>query len=482
MSQQTTAIARAALRGWLDSIRRLREHPLVDPTSPPFTSIAVPMFVGILSASVGLLAYVADGGSIARPEVWLLLAAIIVTENAEIHVAPHRNLVLNDLFYLVPFAVFPAADAAALVLLALGADTLIHPRPLVRWLARQSSGALMRLLGLLAVLATRELLAGADLGQVAETTLLVIAGMLGTRFNDYVVFPVTVRLAVGPEFSYREFVTSSAMLDRFVIALEVPMALVAAYAYDIAPASSVLLVAPYLALWRLGRLRPRVAQLEAADRVKSEFLAMASHELRTPLTSIQGFATTLQMRWPHLSEQDKLDFIDVIAEQGERLGRLVDDLLTMSRIEAGNLATHVQPTPLHDLASRTVDQFGGRASARIPDDLHVLADPDHVEQIIVNYVGNAIKYGEEPITVEAEAVGEWVELRVRDSGAGVPKEFVPQLFERFTQASDPTRRRSSGTGLGLSIVRALAAAQEGEAWYEPNEPTGAVFAVRLRRA
>jgi signal transduction histidine kinase len=105
-----------------------------------------------------------------------------------------------------------------------------------------------------------------------------------------------------------------------------------------------------------------------------------------------------------------------------------------------------------------------------------MADRDHLEQILVNYVSNALKYGESPVRIDAHRRHRWVEVVVADEGDGVPEEFVPRLFEKFAQAG--RIRSGSGTGLGLSIVRGLARAQGGEAWYEPVEP-GSRFCVRL---
>lgn len=116
------------------------------------------------------------------------------------------------------------------------------------------------------------------------------------------------------------------------------------------------------------------------------------------------------------------------------------------------------------------------------------SDPPHLQQIVVNLVTNAVKYGRAPITVAAGYEGpsingeDFAVLRVSDSGDGVPAAFVPQMFERFTQSDLRTRRSGAGTGLGLSIVKGLAEAQDGEVWYEPNEPRGARFCVRLPAA
>jgi signal transduction histidine kinase len=116
----------------------------------------------------------------------------------------------------------------------------------------------------------------------------------------------------------------------------------------------------------------------------------------------------------------------------------------------------------------------------VAPDVHVVADRDHLEQMLVNYVSNAIKYGELPITVSSRPHGDaYVDVLVLDQGDGVPDDVQPLLFEEFVRGRGHAAARIPGTGLGLSIVRGLARAQGGDAWHEPNEPNGSIFALRL---
>jgi signal transduction histidine kinase len=228
------------------------------------------------------------------------------------------------------------------------------------------------------------------------------------------------------------------------------------------------------------------AELLLADQIKSDFVSMASHELRTPLTSILGFASALSGYWDSTSEEEKLEYVAVIDRQARRLTRLVNDLLAMSRIESGKLEVRRARVDLVEVVEATVLSMAIPAAelevAASDHHLDVEADPDHVEQIVFNYLGNARKYGRPPVRVELEPDDGFVVLRVRDGGDGVPAEFRDRLFEKFSQASTGAARSATGTGLGLSIVRGLAEANGGDAWYEPNEPQGAVFCVRLPRA
>ena len=227
-----------------------------------------------------------------------------------------------------------------------------------------------------------------------------------------------------------------------------------------------------------SELRQANEDLRVADEMKSHFVAVASHELRTPLTAVLGFATTLLNHWDRIPDDEKRDQIRTIEVQARRLSRLADDLLTMSKIEAGALEVRPEAVDVAPAISRATSTFGDREiEVEVPADLRVRADPDHLEQILMNYVSNAMRYGRPPVRIDARRRDGFVEIVVADTGSGVPQAFVPHLFEEFTQAG----RGGTGTGLGLSIVLGLARAQGGDAWYEAGEP-GARFCVRLPAA
>ena len=234
-----------------------------------------------------------------------------------------------------------------------------------------------------------------------------------------------------------------------------------------------------------AELAVAVDQLQAATAVKDEFIAVTNHELRTPLTTILGYAQTLETRWDSLADEQRLEFIGYIRHQGRRLHSLVEDLLTLSSAQAGALDIDLSPVHLRSAAAEAIAQ-NGLAAAEVgndcPEDLYVLASEDRLVQILTNLISNALKYGAAPIDVTAGHRKGHVVIRVCDSGKGVPPEFVPRLFDKFSQASHGVSRTAEGTGLGLAIVQELAEAQGGTVWYEPNEPTGSRFCVRLRPA
>lgn len=224
------------------------------------------------------------------------------------------------------------------------------------------------------------------------------------------------------------------------------------------------------------------AELQAAHELKDHFLAVTNHELRSPLTTILGFAAMLNQHWDAIPDQDRRDSIARIEHQGRRLLRLVEDLLTLSSVQAGALELSMRPFEVGAVIEEAVLHSGlapEDVTVSCPPGLAVTADFDRLIQILENYLTNSGKYGAPPYRVEAVAAGGGVELRVTDAGEGVPDDFVPHLFAKFVQASAGRSRRAKGSGLGLAIVQDLARAHGGDAWYEPASPRGSCFAVRL---
>lgn len=223
-------------------------------------------------------------------------------------------------------------------------------------------------------------------------------------------------------------------------------------------------------------------KLQAVNQMMLDFVAIASHDLRGPITAISGFASILGDSWEHLTEEKRRECVGVIGRQARHLGLLVEDLMTVSQIEAGAVSTRRAVVDLAETIDHALEGLAARAAEvgrSLPADLAVLADPEHVHRIVVNYIENALKYGGAPIEIRAVDGDGFVDLRVTDGGSGVPEEFVERLFGRFARADDARSSGKQGTGLGLSIVRGLAQANGGDAWYEPNEPTGSCFVVRL---
>ena len=222
-------------------------------------------------------------------------------------------------------------------------------------------------------------------------------------------------------------------------------------------------------------------ELEVSNRLKSEFVAIASHELRTPLTAVSGFARVLVSRWDEFCDEERRNFTERIFTQAARLDRLVEDLLTLSRVEAGVLTTHPEVVDIGAALATTAAEMasvGSDIRVSCPAGIAAMVDPNQLHEILLNYLTNARKYGAEPITVDATCRDDWVVVRVRDAGPGVPSDFVPRLFEHFTRVGGNSGGQQ-GAGLGLAIVAGLADANRGSVWFEPNTPRGACFGVRI---
>ena len=164
------------------------------------------------------------------------------------------------------------------------------------------------------------------------------------------------------------------------------------------------------------------------------------------------------------------------------MSHLTNDLLTSAKVEAGveqGQPEHIRlATVLASYLEADREELGD-VTVTCPPELVAVVDPAHLTRILDNYLTNALKYGEPPICIEAERVGDFIELRVRDHGPGVPPELISRLFTKFDRAATPATRATPGTGLGLSIVKALAEANHGDVRYQQDEPNGGCFVVRL---
>ena len=223
--------------------------------------------------------------------------------------------------------------------------------------------------------------------------------------------------------------------------------------------------------------RQMLDELEQAVEERRAFLAVTAHELRTPVALVSGFASTLRDKWQEFSDEERGELITRLARGGERLSRLVEDLVMASRLEAKAIEIRPGSISLPEMLQRAADDVERTHGERVEvtsEPLHVVADRDRLDQMIGNYLQNAVRHGGAPITVTARRVGEDAEIHVTDRGPGVPEALVHRLFERFARG-----RSGEGTGLGLHIVREMARQQGGEAWHETPPEGGADFAIRL---
>ena len=213
-----------------------------------------------------------------------------------------------------------------------------------------------------------------------------------------------------------------------------------------------------------ARLHEEALQL---DELRANFVAIASHELRTPAASVYGVMVTLLERDEELTKDARRELLRVGVEQGERLRRLLEQLLDLSRLDARGIV--VKPVPIV-LASVLGELVAGVLPAEasvdldVPDDLLVIADPLVLERVISNLLTNALRYGAEPITITADMGDMHLRITVEDSGEGVPEELQLRLFERFVR----TESVNVGTGLGLAIARTYARAHGGDLVHDPG--------------
>jgi signal transduction histidine kinase len=222
--------------------------------------------------------------------------------------------------------------------------------------------------------------------------------------------------------------------------------------------------------------------LERADELKTDFVALAAHELRTPVASVKGIVDTLHARGGQLDESQREQLETTLRQQTERMAALVEQLLDLSRLEAEAVPIHPQPLAVRqrveELVSNTAGDRREAVHIDVPPDLAALVDPAAFDRIVSNLVLNALRYGAAPVIVSAERSDTHFRLAVEDRGTGVPPEFVPDLFERFTRG-DESRQRAGGSGLGLAIARSYAVAHRGDLIYERAEPHGARFQLIL---
>jgi PAS domain S-box-containing protein len=233
-------------------------------------------------------------------------------------------------------------------------------------------------------------------------------------------------------------------------------------------------------------LKSHAAELEQANRVKDEFLAILSHELRTPLTSILGWARLLRSGRLEKTENDRA--IQIVERNAEAQSKLIEDLLDVSRIITGKLRIEFQPIQLSAIVKEGVDEFRPAAEAKgisIDADIDGTADPilgdaTRLKQIVSNLLSNAIKFTDEGgrIEVGLARINGQARLRISDNGVGIDPAVLPHIFERFKQADSSNVRMHSGLGLGLAIVHHLVREHSGFVKAESaGQGMGATFTV-----
>jgi NtrC-family two-component system sensor histidine kinase KinB len=230
-----------------------------------------------------------------------------------------------------------------------------------------------------------------------------------------------------------------------------------------------------------------VTRLHELDRLKNEFVMTASHELRTPLTSIgMSVEMLLETAGPKLTEKES-GLLKTCHEDVQRLRALINDLLELSKIEAGKLEFAMEPVDPTFLCHQALSVIKNQAESKqievsldLPGELpEVMADPNKIAWVLVNLLANAVRYTPESgnIRLKGEQMGNWVQLSVSDNGEGVPYELQSRIFDKFVQvkgASGP-----GGSGLGLAICKEVVRAHRGTIWLESTPGLGSTFTFAL---
>jgi two-component system sensor histidine kinase SenX3 len=244
-------------------------------------------------------------------------------------------------------------------------------------------------------------------------------------------------------------------------------------------------------LWRRNRVIGAVAfvrdvsELRRVESVRRDFVANVSHELKTPIGALEVLSETL------LSETDpavRRRLAESLVKEADRLGKIVDDLLDLSLIEAQERPIR-EPVPVHVVLHEAAERVRGAADAvgiplsvaPVATDLVVAGDRSQLVSAVTNLLDNAIKYSEpgEPVEVDATVGDGDICISVRDHGMGIPARDLERIFERFYRVDRARSRATGGTGLGLSIVRHVAQAHRGDVTVESTEGEGSTFRLRV---
>ncbi len=231
-----------------------------------------------------------------------------------------------------------------------------------------------------------------------------------------------------------------------------------------------------------------ITALQELDRKKDEFLSVASHELRTPLTTIKGYTQLLAQTANELPPNDRSSYLTAVLGEIDRMMGLISELLDVSRIETNRLQIHPQPIRWREFLERRASAFRVQNAVRnirletsIPESRVVSVDPDRMRQVIDNLLSNAVKYSPDGSDIEISAAleNDSMVTSVADHGIGIPKDELPQLFERFHRARNVSSRYYGGLGLGLYISKAIIDAHRGSISVAGEEGKGTKITIRV---
>ena len=231
-----------------------------------------------------------------------------------------------------------------------------------------------------------------------------------------------------------------------------------------------------------------ITAFKQLDQMKSDFVNMVAHELRSPLVSIRQLNTVLLEGLAGPLREKQEDFVERGARKIDALLELINDLLDVAKIEAGKYVQRQVPTDICGIIEEVVNLIDPRAreqgislSYSCEDIRPVLADPKNMDEVFNNLISNAINYSPEggEVTITAKGFGEYVEIKVKDTGVGIPPEELPKIFDKFYRVKHPKTRTVIGTGLGLAIVKGIIEAHQGTIDVKSGVDEGTTFRILL---
>jgi len=231
-----------------------------------------------------------------------------------------------------------------------------------------------------------------------------------------------------------------------------------------------------------------ISELRKLEKIRQDFVANVSHELRTPLSSIKGYSETL-LDGGKIKPEERKEFLDIIYRESDRLAKLIDDLLDLSRIESGKMSMVFIPIEIAPVVKRSAGVLEKLAreksikiEADIPSDLpKVLADENRLSQVLLNLIDNSVKYTPDGGLVKISVLlqDKYLQVDIADTGIGIPQEDLPRIFERFYRVDKARSRQFGGTGLGLSIVKHIVQGHGGQVWVKSEVGRGSTFSFTI---
>ncbi|MFN0315197.1 MAG: ATP-binding protein [Burkholderiales bacterium] len=241
-----------------------------------------------------------------------------------------------------------------------------------------------------------------------------------------------------------------------------------------------------------GRIAGQLSDLKQTDVLRRELVANVSHDLKTPLATLQGYIDTLLLKDGRLSEQERLSYLQIASRSGERLSKLVANLIELAKLDAKEVALHVEPFSAAELVQDVAQKFQLKAQERkigLETDLperapYVCADIGLIERVLENLIGNAIAHTNPGGVVRAglEVHENAVTIRVADTGVGIPEEEIPNVFERFYRVDQGGRGSGENAGLGLAIAKSILDLHGAAMHVDSKVGVGTTFSFSLRKA